>query len=248
MKFKLYNYTVNKSFFTQFLQLIQSDELIPKQTNITNPKPQARKVHLIRRIGVALIESDYELTNGNTNLNLGIQFPNEFFTNVGVKNECNKTGEATKAIIKAGQDLYLQLIDQLQNKIYGNKAARVERKRDIEATSSEINDYSYASNEYEDLHHANNVYEYEDLHFTRVKNFVIAKSINRTTIIQSEDNIVNPLFKNKTIIVTGEQTVIIFPISYVDHIKWSEFAPTNKTYATIIEIKCLKYTCAPTCD
>ena len=67
------------------LMLVRTEELKNKQKNITHPEPQSRKVHLIKEIGVALIESDYELTNGETNLNLGIKFSNEFFSNVGIK-------------------------------------------------------------------------------------------------------------------------------------------------------------------
>ena len=216
--------------------LVRTEELKNKQKNITHPEPQSRKVHLIKEIGVALIESDYELTNGETNLNLGIKFSNEFFSNVGIKNECNNTGEATKAVIKAGQDFYRQLLNQLQSKIYGNKVAKVERRRDVEATSLEINEDFYQYN------------EYEYIQFKRLKNIVIAKSINKTTIILLENILVNPLFTDKRIVVQGKQTILILPISYVDHIKWSEYIPPNRNYTMSVAITCLKYTCTSSCD
>ena len=221
----------------------ESKDLEITKQNLTQLEDPIKNVHLIRSIGVCLIESDDQLVNGQTDLKLAVQFSSNFFNGISKNHQCNDTSDETKAIIKTGQELYSQLLSQLQHTMSGTKAAKVERKRDIQLLAPQNYFFDYES------------YEYEQLEVTRLLNFLIAEVENESTIIKQKGNIVEPLkTNNKIILQYTTLNFMIIPTGYVSYIKWSEKDETKlstnqqKWHKRNIEIMGLKFSCEETCD
>ena len=103
-----------------------------KQQNETeiDEKPPTTRVHLIREIGVAMIETDNKLTNGEKTVQLALDFKNNFFENLELEHEaCSQDdssikSEATKAIIRGSQEFYQELLNQLTSRLEGTRGTR----------------------------------------------------------------------------------------------------------------------------
>jgi hypothetical protein len=82
---------------------------------------------------VALLNTQNQLRNRDKSLKVAVDFKNDFFDNLEIKHSlCNETGSEisaaeTKAVIKRSQELYKELLNQLQIKLDGTRGTKSTR-------------------------------------------------------------------------------------------------------------------------
>jgi hypothetical protein len=179
------------------------EEAEPSENDTTAKQPEDEQseeeqpvntVHLLAEIGVVLVESDNKLSLSNDIVNIVLEFPSTFFDNIQEKHlMCDSsdskinTAEA-KALVTASQELYSELLEQLQQKLGGTRAARSKISRETHSTlettpTVKTSNYKSASYELDDYS------QYEDVDpsevivaekFVRIRKLIVTGKFNDT--------------------------------------------------------------------
>ena len=205
-------------------------------------------VHLISSIGVVMIESNNQLKNGDKNLQIGVDFKEEFFDELAMKHAaCNKTdsklqSQETQTLLSSSRELFKELLEELQGKIKGERGARGARAEVTTSTPTikfvpDKTDeyYSYESESY-------NSEITEKFEYGRIKELMVNEIDlinNNTQTLSKGTNLFNS-DEPKNTIKGGAMRAVVIPYGFVQFIKWTEFTEDRQLKIMVKRVSCVE--------